>query len=266
MIRGFDTHAHLDFPEFAADRPWLLQELATKKIGVINVATDQASIEAVDRLSRTWPLVWGVIGAHPSELNRSSLTKIPGWLKEWERYLRDNPKLVGLGEIGLDYGESSEGSRQVAQIQKSALRQFLTFALEHNLPVTFHCRQAYGDLKTILAAYPGLKGVVHCFSGSLEQAETFLDLGLHLSFTANLTYPKNEQLRDLIKALPMAGLLLETDSPFLPPQSRRGARNDPRAILELAEAIAELKNLTAKEVLQMTTENAMRLFKIDGRV
>lgn len=264
MIRGFDTHAHLDFPEFEADRSRLLQELASKKIGVINVATDQASIEAVDRLSRTWPLVWGVLGAHPTELNQSSLTEIPAWLADWERRLKNNQKLVGLGEVGLDYSRTSDDSKpETARIQTSALRQFLTFALERKLPVTFHCREAYGDLKTILADYPRVRGVIHCFSGSLEQAKTFLDLNLHLSFTANLTYPKNEQLRDLIEALPLASLLLETDSPYLPPQSRRGARNDPRAILELAEAIAELKNVTVDEVLRITTENAIKLFNLE---
>lgn len=256
-MRSIDTHAHLDFPEFEIDRRALIEELKREGIAVINPASSLASNEAVDKLTRQFSNVWGAVGLHPIDVGEIALEKVPSLIDSWQRFLENNNKLVAVGEIGLDfYGERC----QSANAQKAALRQFLTFALERQLPVIFHCRDAYGDLITILETYRGIKGVVHCFSGSTEEAECFLKLGLHVSFTANLTYPKNKSLRQVSLAVPLERLLLETDAPFLAPQSRRGQRNDPYTIFELAELHAQLRHLSAEEVIKATAENAKNLF------
>lgn len=256
-MQAVDTHAHLDFPEFEADLSQVLQDLAVKEIGVITIATDYDSLTKVEQLTKNTN-VWGSAGLHPGEINATTLTELPKVLENWTKRLEDNPKLVALGEIGLDYfRHHPQGS---ASIQQAVLRQLLSFALERQLPVIIHCRQAYGDMLTILSDYPKLRGVIHCYNGTTEQAQAFLELGFHLSFTGMLTYPANEALRQTASAVPLERLLLETDAPFLSVQSKRGQRNDPSAILEIAALHAELKGQPIEEILANTTKNAVDLF------
>jgi len=258
MLKAVDTHAHLDFPDFDRDRDDLLAELAQSQVGVINVATDLASVEKVVDLSRRNELIWGAVGLHPTEITSATLTELPKLIERWRVLLTDNPKLVAVGEIGLDYYRDQ--SRDSANRQIATLRQMLGFSLEVGKPVIFHCREAYGDLTTILKDYPGLKGVVHCFSGSYEQAKQFLELGLKLSFTANITYERNDYLRQTLVRLPLQELMLETDCPFLPLETERGNRNDPRTVLEIAKTVASVKNEDVTKVLAQTTINARNLF------
>ncbi len=254
-MKAVDTHAHLDFPDYQADRQELIESLRQADIGVITIATSAESNKEVNHLSQQ-PLVWGAVGLHPTEISTSTLVQLPNLLSELESMIRSNSKIVAIGEIGLDYYHE----QGTADIQKTALRQLLTLAQDFKKPVIFHCREAYGDLITILGDYPGLKGVIHCFSGSWEQAEKFLELGLYLSFTANITYPKNQELLTITKQVPLEKLLIETDSPFLAPQAIRGQRNDPRQVLLVAQAIAEARSVGEEEVLNQTTINAQALF------
>ena len=255
-MRAVDTHAHLDFSDFDHDREALLSELANAGIGVINIATDKDSLEKVDQLSRDNPLVWGAVGIHPTEVGPKSVLAIANIINHFSQLRAANPKIIALGEIGLDYFHSQEHVGD----QKVVLQELLNYAKTDNLPVVFHCRNAYGDLLTILQRYPGLRGVIHCFSGNAEQAKGFLDLGLYLSFTAMLTYKANDALREIARDVPLEKLLLETDAPFLSPQSKRGERNDPRAILEIAELHSQLRNVSTQEILRQTTANATALF------
>ncbi|MEX1051911.1 MAG: TatD family hydrolase [Patescibacteria group bacterium] len=255
-MRALDSHAHLDFPDFDKDREALIAELAEAEIGVINIATDKASLARVDQLSRDNPLIWGAVGIHPTEVGPKAVVSINEIIGKLAALREGNPKIVALGEIGLDYFHSQEHVGD----QKVVLGELLNYAREHDSPVIFHCRDAYGDLLTILARYPGLRGVVHCFSGNAEQAAAFLDFGLHLSFTAMLTYKANDSLREIARDVPLEKLLLETDAPFLAPQSRRGERNDPRTILEIAQLHGELRNVSTEEILRQTTANAIKLF------
>lgn len=257
-MRYFDTHAHLDFEHFDADRPALIAALEQQELGVLNPATDEASIRAIDQLTRAHPLIWGAVGLHPTDISAETLLRLPALLKEWKQLVGQNERFVAVGEIGLDYYHHKEGASQ----QKAALRQMLTFAVEQDLPVIFHCRDAYGDLVTLLEAYPNVRGVVHCFGGTARQAEQFLGLGLHLSFTCNVTYEKNESLRAILAATPIERLMIETDSPFLAPADRRGQRNDPLNVLRVAEVIAAEKQLSVEDVATKTTKNALQLFRI----
>ncbi len=258
QFRLVDTHAHLDFPAFDADRPAVLAQLAQQGIAVINIATDHQSVARVDELSRANELVWGAVGLHPTEVNPVVLTELAGMMKEWQRVIEANPKIVAIGEVGLDYFHSRDSD--TASLQKAALRQMLTFAAEQNLPVIFHCREAYGDLATMLADYPSIRGVVHCFSGSQAQADAFLGLGLLLSATAIVTYPKNAELAEVFKALPADRLMVETDSPFLPSADNRGGRNDPTTVEQIVEFLAELRGESVGGLVKFTTQNAVNLF------
>jgi len=257
-MRLVDTHAHLNFPQFNPDRSELIDQLARSGIGVIAISTTIESIVEVVELATKHAHIWGMIGIHPTDVGVDTVTQLPGLLEAWAKILDQNPKIVGLGEVGLDYfhHNSSENSSR----QKAVLRSFLTVAKERDLPASFHCREAYGDLLTILEEFKGIRGVVHCYSGSQAQAEAFMKLGLHISFTAIITYPKNEALGLIAKTMPLDRLLLETDSPFLPPQGRRGERNDPLTVKVVAEHIALLRGQTVEVIAEATTQNAMTLF------
>ncbi|MCR4277405.1 MAG: TatD family hydrolase [Candidatus Berkelbacteria bacterium] len=260
-MRAIDTHAHLDFPQFDADRAELIAKLAEEKIGVINIATDFESNQKIIDLANNNDLVWAVIGLHPTEIDSDTLSNIATQLERLKTLAKSNPKVVAIGEIGLDYYR--EESKAQAETQKAVLRQFLTLAIELSLPVVFHCRDAYGDLMTILADYPSTKGVIHCFTGTADEAKKFLDLGLLVSFTATITYPQNDSQRQTVSEVPLEKMLLETDCPFLVPQERRGQRNDPMTILKVAETISQVKRVDQSEVLKQTTVNAVSLFGLE---
>jgi len=262
-MHSVDTHAHLDFPQFEDDRASLIKELAKLDIGVINIATTVESNEKVAELAAKNDYLWAAVGVHPTEITPDLLTELPKLTDNLKKLISNNPKIVAIGEVGLDY-HRPEGKAS-ADSQKVVLRQFLTFALEQNLPVIFHCRDAYGDLITMLADYPDLRGVIHCFTGSAEEAKRFLGLGLLISFTATITYAANDHQRQAAAVVPLERILLETDSPFLVPESRRGQRNDPKTILEVAATIAEAKKISAEEVLARTTLNAIALFGLKNR-
>lgn len=256
-----DTHAHLDFPQFDADRSEIIDDLDKHEIGLINISTSLESIPTVIKLATDNPSIWGMIGLHPTDIATETILKIPNLVKEWSDILDVNPKIVGVGEIGLDYFH--DRSTEAASRQKGALKQFLMLAKEKNKPVSFHCRDAYGDLTTILQDYRPIKGVIHCFSGSAEQAKTFLQMGLLLSFTAIITYPKNEELREIVKSTPLEKIMVETDSPFLPPSELRGQRNDPRQVTAVAQKIAQIKGIAYEEVATQTTKNAIEFFGLE---
>ncbi len=260
-MRFVDTHAHLDFPQFDTDRLDLIAKLAEREIDTICISTSLKSVDTVIALASNNDRIWGMVGVHPSDVTGDVVVRLPELLAGWDEAIVSNRKIVGIGEIGLDYHHDQSVS--AANAQKAALRQILSLAQQKDYPVSFHCREAYGDLLTILADYPSLRGVIHCFSGNREQADSFLALGLHLSFTAIITYPKNVGLQEVVKMAPLDKLLVETDCPFLPPQDKRGQRNDPAGVIAVAEKIAELKNVSPKEVAEATTLAADTLFGLN---
>ncbi|MEK7548591.1 MAG: TatD family hydrolase, partial [Patescibacteria group bacterium] len=205
-MRVVDCHVHLDFSQFDQDRQSLIELLAAEELFVINIATDLDSIEAVDRLSRENRLIWGAIGLHPCEITANTLIELPAELNRWRHLLNQNPKLVAIGEIGLDYHRLPEAG--ATSRQRAVLEEMIIFALEVEKPIIFHCRDAYGDLATIISQHSGLRGVVHCFSGNWQEAEAFLELGLYLSLAGNLTYPKSGAIVDVAKRAPLERLLI----------------------------------------------------------
>ena len=255
-MKAIDTHAHLDFSAYDQDRGDVIKKLEVQGIGVINIATDEASLEAVDLLSKDNKLIWGAVGIHPTEVNPKTLVNLSDFIEKLEKLQNNNPKLVAIGEIGLDYFHS----KAHVSNQKAVLTELLNYAKKSDIPVIFHCRDAYGDLLTILKHYPKLRGVIHCYSGTIEQVREYLDMGFYISFTGMLTYKNNNALRETSLEVPMDKLLLETDSPFLAPQTNRGNRNDPMAIIEIAQQHADLRNMPVDDVLKETTNNAVGLF------
>jgi TatD DNase family protein len=262
-MRAIDTHAHLEFPQFDHDREQLIAELSKQEIGVITIATSKESNNETDRLTKRHPLVWGTLGIHPTDINSKLVTDLPKLLDRFSEQLSANTKLVAIGEIGLDYFREKDAAN--IQEQKVVLRALLQFAQEKDLPIIVHCREAYGDILTILSDYPKVRGVIHCFNGNREQLQKFLALGYYISYTGMLTYPANEQLRTDSLLVPLDKLLLETDAPFLSPQAKRGERNDPRSIEDIAIAHAKLRDASFDEILTKTTENAVRLFTLEER-
>ena len=243
-MKAIDTHAHLDFPDFDLDRAELIVRLEREEIGVINIATDLESSQKAVVLAQSNPLIWATIGLHPTDVTPETLSTLTSQLEQLKWLAKSNKKIVAIGEVGLDYHQ--EEFKVEVKSQAVVLRQFLILASELNLP--------------ILADYPTTRGVIHCFTGLAEEAKKFLELGLHISLTATITYPANEDQRLVVNDLPIDRIMLETDCPFLSPQSKRGTCNDPTAIFEVAKTIAEVKNITEEEVLQQTTTNAESFF------
>jgi TatD DNase family protein len=258
-----DTHAHLDFEQFDGDVDGALERAAEVGVNrVINVGTTLersiTSIELADRYEN----VFATIGIHPSDANDVNDDVIASLKK-----LAAGEKVVAVGEVGFDFFHK-ENPDEITQ--ESAFFAQSDVAIEAGLPIIVHSREAEEITLQHLAEHAQNAkadnpvrnefGVVHCFTGSLGFAEEALKLGYLISFTAPVTYPKNEELREVVKALPLEKIMVETDSPFLPPADKRGSRNEPAFVVATAQAIADIKGIEFGEVAQETTANAERLF------
>lgn len=259
-----DTHCHLDFEQFDADRKEVIARAKEQGIGyIINVAADLAGVTGSINLAKEHDFIFAAAGIHPHYAHKTGEDE----LKQL-RVLAENEKVVALGEIGLDYYDHQ--SRQASIDRKIKLKQqellcaFIEIAKAKELPIIFHCRDAHDDLLGILK--DNLKGrvkaVVHCFSGSKEFLKDCLDLGLKVSFTANITYKKADDLRELVSYVPLEEMFLETDAPFLAPQAKRGKRNEPAYIQYIAAEIAGIKKVGAEKVAEITTRSARLFFNI----
>ena len=255
-----DTHTHLAGESFDADREEVLSRAA--EAGVVKIVEIGASLEdwpKVLALSRARPqLVRCSLGLHPYEADLCT----PEVLERWGRQAAF-PETVAVGEIGLDYTRNP----LPPQIQKEALRRILEACRPWGKPVIIHCREAYADLREILAAaFAGPRparpwGVIHCFSGGVEDAQFLVRAGFMLGADGPVTYPKNTVLREAFRAAGPENTVLETDSPYLPPQSRRGQRNEPKAVVEIAEMLAKVWGIALDEAARITTRNAGKLFQ-----
>jgi len=251
-LRLFDTHAHLDFPQFDRDREGLIAELRAQRVAVINAGFDLTTSRAALELAGRHPHVFAACGFHPHEAKAFS----PQAREALEGLLRRGA--VAVGEIGLDYYRDL--SPREAQL--SAFRAQLRLARKLDLPVILHYREAGEDFFRVLAEEGPVRGVWHAFSGDAALARRALALGLHLGIGGPLTYRKNEPLREAVKLVPLNRLLIETDAPFLPPEPFRGKRNDPLKVRLVALRLAELLGLPLEELAEATFENACRLFGI----
>ncbi len=250
-----DTHAHLDFPDFQNDIDEVIKRADEIGVGyLINVGTTVASSIKSIELTKQYEQIYASIGIHPNEASKVSA-------EEWSRLeaLAGETKVVAIGETGLDYYRD----RGKQEDQKRLFRQHIELAQRHNLPVIIHNRDASDDCLEIVREYNGkIKGVVHCFAGTGEDAEEFLQLGFHISFAGPVTFPKADNLREALKAVPVERLLLETDCPFLAPQPKRGKRNEPSYLQYTIPVLAELYKLSVEDIKRITTHNAKKLFEI----
>jgi TatD DNase family protein len=266
----FDTHAHLNFLEFEKDRDGLIKKCLEGGIGMINVGTNfQSSKKAVD-IAGKYDNIFASIGLHPLNID-SEFLKNKGYSQEAESFLEKdfdyslykslkNEKVVAVGEIGLDYWYRPKSETKKVlfkQEQKRIFERQLDLAEELNLPVIIHCRAAFDDLLEIVSKRK-IRGVLHCFTGSKEEAQKFLALGLHIGINGIIF---KMDLREAIQSIPLEKMLIETDCPYLSPPGFE-ERNNPFALERIVQEIAEMKGVGIEEVKEITAKNAKELFNI----
>ncbi|MFN0060526.1 MAG: TatD family hydrolase [Planctomycetota bacterium] len=256
-----DSHAHLYFDRFDADRDAVIARARSAGfVAIINISTNSETCRAALDLARAHPgFCYASAGLHPtsSEITDAELDRT---LAEFAELIDRHPdEIRAVGEIGLDYyWDTATPARQAI-----AFKRQLALAIEKQLPVVIHCRDAWDDTLALVAEHAtGTTGVFHCFGGTVEQAERALALGWHVSFAGNVSYPKATALRDAALRVPLDRLLLETDAPFMAPQPLRGKRNEPAHALHTARTLAELHQTTTEEIGRHTTANARRLFRL----
>ncbi|GIV21751.1 MAG: hydrolase TatD [Armatimonadota bacterium] len=251
-----DTHCHLNHPDFASDASHVWNR--AREAGVhhaIVVGYDLASSESALQVAADFDGCWASVGIHPHDAvhcDENALLRL--------RQLASQPRVVAIGEIGLDYYRDLSPK----DAQRYALEQQIQIALQLRLPVIIHCRDAYDDLLDILSQYP-LRGVLHCFSGEPRHAQRAVEMGWYLGIGGVVTFKNAHTLREVIQQTPLENLILETDAPYLAPMPYRGKRNEPAYIPLIAEIVASLKNVPLEELATVTTQNARCLFSLEER-
>ncbi len=254
-----DTHAHLFYPNFNEDLDAVIERAKQSGIDYIIVpATDLETSNRVIELIEKYDFVYGAVGIHPHET------------KDWDNSFIDkieklafHPKVVGIGEIGLDY--YYDFSPREKQIE--ALKAQLDLALKIKKPVIIHNRESDEDMMSIIRSYKntGLKAQFHCFNGTFEQARELIKLNHFVSFTGNITFKKSDQLREVVSKLSLESIMLETDSPFMTPEPHRGKTNEPSFVKIVAGKIAEIHHLRIEDVARVTSYNVFRMFDIGSK-
>lgn len=251
----FDTHAHLDDRAFDADREALLSQLPSNGVGLLmNPGCSLASSLAAVELAKKYDYVYAAVGSHPDaadEVNEQVLS-------QYRELVKKNPKVRAIGEIGLDYHYEDIPR----EIQQRAFRAQMALAAELNLPVIVHEREAHEDGMKIVREYPGVTGVFHCFSGSLEMAQWLIARGWYIGFGGVLTFKNAKKALQVAANIPLERIVLETDCPYMAPEPFRGRRNDPGKLCRVAEKLAELRGKTAEEIQAITLENGRSLYRI----
>jgi TatD DNase family protein len=258
-----DTHAHLDSPKFDADRAAVLERAKAAGIAaLISVGANLTSSRRAVELAEAHDEIYATVGIHPHDAKT-----MDGEALAILRELAERPKVVAIGEIGLDFYRDLSPR----DMQRRAFQAQLGWAARLGKPVVIHDRDAHGEILEILTGWAqrlgsvpleGRLGVLHTFSGDLAMAERAIDLGFYISISGPVTYKNARQLPEIVRALPLDRLLVETDCPYLAPQPYRGKRNEPAHVQWVAKRIAELKNLSVEDVATATTANAKHLFDL----
>jgi TatD DNase family protein len=255
-----DSHAHLNDSDFDEDYLKVIENAKTNQIeGIVVVGFDLDSSKKAVELAAMEPIIWAAVGIHPHDAKNWG----PAWAAEL-RELLQKPKVVALGEIGLDYHYNYSTKEE----QTGAFRDQLRMANEFQKPVIIHNREAHRDTMMVLeetlrdCGEGKISGAMHCFSGSLEVAFQCLGLGLLISFAGPLTFANAVKLREVALGLPLEKILVETDSPYLSPHPFRGKRNEPAQVALVGSKLAEIKGISIDEVMRVTTDNCKKLFKI----
>lgn len=253
-IKLIDTHCHIDFPEFDADRDAVIRKANDSGIEyIINVGSSIERSRNSVSLAKKYNCVYACVGIHPHEADTFG-NDVVGLIKE----MASSAKIVAIGEIGLDYYKNYSAQDR----QRVLFEALLGVSRDLNLPVVLHSRQAESDTLSIVKKFMPISAVVHCFSGDELFLRQCIELGFFVSFTCNITYKKADKLRQVVKAAACERIMLETDAPYLSPEGLRGKRNEPSNIVRLAQEVAVIKGITAEEVASITTDNAKRFFGI----
>ena len=249
-----DTHAHLDDEQYEEDREIVINRAADEGVEmIINMGADIASSYKAVKLALSHDIIYAAVGIHPEEAE-GMLEKDKYILSE---LVSDNEKVLAIGEIGLDYHFRTDNK----EIQKKVFIEQLDIARQMHVPVSIHARDAHGDLMQILKKEGrGMRGVIHCYSGSVEMAKELFRMGWYIGADGPLTFKNSAKLPEVIKMMPLERLLIETDSPYLAPVPNRGKRNEPSFVRYVAQKAAEIRSMEYVQIAQITTNNARTLF------
>ena len=248
-----DSHAHLDFSHFDGDREAVIERAREAGlVAILNVGTDLASSRAAVTLAERHDFIYTAVGVHPHDA-KTVTPEVLGELRELARH----PRVVAVGEIGLDYYRDLSPR----PVQQRAFADQLALATELTLPVVVHSREAHDDVLAALRGWDGT-GVLHSYSAGAERLEEVLGLGFFIGISGPVTFPKAHRLRAVAAAVPLHRLLVETDCPYLTPVPYRGRRNEPAYVWYVGEAVARARSMSAGKVAQATADNARRLFGI----
>jgi TatD DNase family protein len=263
LVPIIDTHCHLDYIQRQEDHPEgetgtdPQQVMArAREVGVeflVNPSVTPARFPEVIAMAERFENVYAAVAVHPTDV--ADIIDQPGWLDEVESLLA-HPKVVAIGETGLDY----HWDLTHVDLQKKCFKALLELGRKHDLPVIVHDREAHDDVAQIISEVPGVRGIMHCFSGDAAFARRMIDLNFYISFAGNLTFKKATNLHEAAIETPLDWILSETDSPFLSPMPFRGKPNEPARVKHVVEKLAELKNLTYAEIAAATTRNARKVF------
>lgn len=251
----FDTHAHMDDSWFNEDRRELLESMKDNGVEtIVNIAADTKSLKSTIKLVDEYDFVFGALGVHPDEVYDLS--------EDDYRWIEDNlshPKIVAVGEIGMDYHREHDKN-----VQREAFERQMDIARRNNMPIVVHSRDAANDTYEIMKANNAhdIGGVIHCFSYEKEMARQFLDMNYYIGVGGVVTFKNGRKLKEVVEYTPIDRIVLETDAPYLAPVPFRGKRNDSRYIKYVAEEVARIKNMTYDEVVEVTKQNALKMYRM----
>ena len=280
-----DTHCHIQFNAYKEEQEKVIKKTLEQNIGMIVVGTQKDTSRLANEVAEKYENVWSAVGLHPNHLCEQefvdddelplAIIKTRCEKFDYQTYLKlaQHSKCRAIGEVGLDYYRIPENLDldEVKAEQNKVCRSFFDLATETNLPLIIHSREAFVDQIALIKEYIDQgkikrRGVIHCFTGTLKEAQAYIDLGFLISFTGIATFkPRKEMgefspLQEVIKALPLTSIMVETDSPYLAPVPYRGKRAEPWMVIEVAKKIAELKKISLEEVIKVTGKNAQKFF------
>ena len=251
-----DSHAHLEMPEFKGDLEEVIQRAKASGVACIfTVGTERKDWKRALHIANSHPSIYAILGVHPhnaKEIDDQTYSEL--------RVLCQGEKVKAYGEIGLDFFRNLSPP----EIQRKRFREQIVLAKELRLPIVIHDRDAHQETEEILMSEKAGEygGIIHCFSGNYEMAKKCLDMGFHISVPGSITFKNAERFQDIVKRLPLESILVETDAPYLSPVPFRGKRNEPSYVRYTAEKIAEIKKISFEEVAEVTSENALRVFRL----
>ncbi|MFA7252743.1 MAG: TatD family hydrolase [Candidatus Paceibacterota bacterium] len=252
-MKYIDIHSHLCLSDYPVDQVTVIANLHKNEVGTIIIGTTLEDSREVVKIAEQNDNIWACIGVHPKD------GVVPIFIEEEFDKLVSHPKVVAIGECGLDYFKLEGDIEKIKEKQKEVFIQQIEFAIKHNKPLMIHARDSYDDIYDILNNYRGkVRGNMHFFAGSLEQARKFIDLGFTLSFTGVITFARNYD--EIIKNIPLDKIQAETDAPFVAPVPYRGQKNEPSYVIEVYKKIAEIRGENVEQVRLQMLKNAHSVF------